>query len=687
MKKTLLFAFFGISTSSFAQTFNGGTGPIYDNSTIDIPLVVSGLPTSIDTVNFGLETVCLNITHTYDADVTVWIVAPDGTTGMLFSGIGGGEDNFTNTCLNQNAANPINSGSAPFTGSFQPNGQMGLVNNGQNPNGTWHLRVNDNYGADEGTVNGFSITFGSNPATYFSFTESWLPIVEINTNGNVIQDDPKVMADMRIINNGAGQRNHLIDLANEYEGKIGIEYRGNYSASLPQKPYALETWDVNGNEIDTSLFGMASDNDWILLANYNDKSFARNILPFYWFDTMGHYSVNSQLVDVVLNGEYQGIYLFCEKIKRDGGRVDIAKLEPTEITYPDVTGGYILKFDYWDNSNSWQLNHSPIGYPGLDIHMVHVYPEMNELVPQQLNYIHNYINDFEDALYGTDFTDEQNGYRAYIGTGSFVDYFLVNELTRNVDGFKKSRYFSKDKDKNDGTVRKLKAGPVWDFDWSQKDIDAGSDDGSGFMYDLCDQDVNAPGWYIRLLEDTLFANEVRCRYENLRRNIWSQEQINAKIDSVAARVQESQAWHYQVWGNMGQATGTWEVQAPSQSFAEEVQRLKDWYARRLVWLDNNLPGTLAGCSMLGINDLQFSAEVYPNPFFSSLTIEMGQALNEPLHVSLIDASGRIVVEQTFTASDYQYGYYSIEGLSELKSGLYWLELSTSTGKSTVKLMK
>ncbi len=687
MKKIILSALLCASGLANAQTFNGGSGPINDNATINIPVVVSGLPNSIDTTNFGLETVCVNITHTYDQDVTVWIVAPDGTTGMLFSNIGGGDDNFTNTCFNADAGNSISSGSAPFTGTFQPAGQIGLVNNLQNPNGTWYLRVNDNAGADVGTVNSFSITFGNDPAGYFSFTESWLPIVEIETNGNTISDDPKVMADMRIINNGPGVRNHLTDLANEYEGKIGIEYRGNYSASLPQKPYALETWDVNGNAIDTTLFGMSRDNDWLLLANYNDKSFARNILPFSWFDTMGHYSVRSQLVDVVMNGEYHGIYLFCEKIKRDGSRIDIDKLEPTEITYPEVSGGYILKFDYWDNSNSWLLNHSPIGYPGLDIHMVHVEPKLEDLMPQQTTYIHDYIDDFEDALYGTDFDDPTLGYRAYIGDGSFVDYFLVNEVTRNGDGFKKSRYFSKDKDKTDGTVRKLKAGPVWDFDWSQKDMWNGSEDGSQFIYGECDQDVDAPGWYIRLLQDTLFANQVRCRYEDLRRSIWSNEQIHAAIDSVANQVAESQVWHYKVWGHLGQATGTPEVQAPSATYAQEVLRLKDWYDRRMAWLDENMPGTLAGCSMAGLNELNFNVDVFPNPFISSITIETPEAFDSDLTLTLIDASGRVVATEVQTTSDYSNGMYTLNNLESLRSGLYWLELKTSAGKRTVKLIK
>lgn len=689
MKQTLLCLFVSVSYSVFCQTFTGGGGPIYDNTTIDIPVTVSGLPTTIDTTNFGLETVCINLTHTYDADLTIWIVAPDGTAGLLFSNIGGGDDNFTNTCLNVDAANNLSSGTAPFTGTFNPLGQMGLVNNGQNPNGSWKLRVNDNYGADEGNVISFSITFGNNPAGYFAFTSSLLPIVEINTNGNVIQDNAKVMADMKIRFNGLGVRNYMTDSPDAYNGKIGIEYRGNYSLSLPQKPYAFETWDVNGNTIDSSLLGMPAESDWVLLANYNDKSFARNILPFHLFDSMGHYATRTRLADVILNGEYQGIYLLGEKIKRGNERVDVNKLDPIEITGNDLTGGYILKIDYWDNTNSWQLSHSPIGFPGLDIHMVYVYPKPDEIVIQQQTYIQNFIADYEDALYGSNFAHPNLGYRAFIDVPSFIDYFIVNEVCRNGDGFKKSRFFSKDKDKIDGTVKKLKAGPVWDFDWAEKDMWSGSEDGSQFIYGECDQDVNAPGWYIRLLQDTLFANELRCRYDDLRRSILKESYIDAKIDSVALAVNESQVWHYQTWGHMGSATGTPEVQAPSQTYAEEVQRLKDWFHRRLIWLDANMPGTLNGCSMMGIQDLVNSNKItaYPNPFSSIITVEWTQGDLVGAQLAIRDGAGRMIKTQEITNDSAYDKSLTITDLHDLSGGVYFIEIVKGDERAMLKIIK
>lgn len=689
MKNALSILLASCSFSAFCQTFTGGSGPINDNTTIDIPVTVSGLPNVIDTTNFGLETICIDLTHTWDADLSVWIVAPDGTTGLLFSNIGGGDDNFTNTCLNTGAATSISTGSAPFTGTFKPQGQMGLVNNGQNPNGTWKLRINDNYGADQGTLLSFSLTFGNNPASYFALKSSLLPIVEINTNGNIIENDLKVMAGMRIRNNGQGIRNYMSDPPLHYDGKIGIEYRGNYSLSLPQKPFAIETWDVNGNTIDTSLLGMPSENDWVLIPNYNDKSFARNILPFHIFDSMGHYATRMRLVDVIVNGEYQGIYLFGEKIKRDKNRVDVAKLDPTEISGIDLTGGYMLKIDYWTPDDSWQLNYSPIGFPGLDVHMVYVYPKPNEIMPQQATYIQNFINDYETALYGSNFDNPGSGYRAFIDVSSFIDYFIVNEVARNGDGFKKSRYFYKDKDKSDGTIRKLKAGPVWDFDWAEKDMWSGSEDGSQFIYASCDQDVHAPGWYIRLLQDTLFANELRCRYDDLRRSILKESYIDAKIDSVAQAVQESQVWHYKIWGHLGLPTGTPEVQAPSQTFAEEVQRLKDWYHRRLIWLDANMPGTLNGCSMMGIQDLAALNRIsaYPNPFSSRITIQWEQTDLTGARILLRDGTGRMVLEQIIPAESSTDNSLTLNSLSDLSNGVYFIEIFKGEERATLKIIK
>lgn len=224
-----LFVFFlSASVQAGSQTFTGTGGAIPDNGNdIYFNLTVSGLsPSTLDTVNFGLETVCINATHTWDADLDVSIVAPDGTEILLVSGAGGGGDDFTNTCFNSTASVSIGSGNPPFTGTFKPMGEIGLINNNQSGNGVWKLHIMDTYPfADQGNLLSWSITFGNNPAIPVVFTSSNLPIVVINTNSQTIVDEPKIMCDMGIIYNGFGNRNYMTDPFNDYNGKIMIEIR------------------------------------------------------------------------------------------------------------------------------------------------------------------------------------------------------------------------------------------------------------------------------------------------------------------------------------------------------------------------------------------------------------------------------------------------------------------------------
>jgi subtilisin-like proprotein convertase family protein len=685
---TVIAAALLIPTISIAQTFTANpNSAINDNATTDYNLTVSGLsPSTIDTLNFGLETVCINLTHTWDSDLNIYIIAPDGTSAALTMGQGGSDDNYTNTCFNENATQSITAGSAPFTGTFRPMGEIGRVNNGQNGNGVWKLRVIDTYPADAGNLISFSITFGNSPATYTPFTDSNLPIVVINTNNQSIPNEPQIMADMGIIYNGVGVRNNMTDPFNHYNGKIGIEIRGNYSASLPQKPYRFETWDVNGNSINVPLLGMPSENDWALLATYNDKSFVRNTLANHLFDTMGHYATRSEFVEVVLNGEYQGIYMLSETIKRDNDRVDIAKLNTTDITYPQISGGYIIKTDYWDNTNSWQTSYSPIDHPGYQIHLVYDYPAPDVIVPQQQTYIQTFVYDMETALYGPNFTDTANGYRKYISERSFMDYFYVNELARNVDGYKKSCHYYKEKDDSAGNIGKLKAGPVWDFDWAWKDIwDCSifqATDGSGWSHHIndCNTDNYSPGWMIRFLQDTTFANELNCRWFDLRRNILDTTYMFHYIDSMAAYLNEAQQRHYAYWGHMGANTGTPEVQAPRQSYQEEIDSLKSWIARRIIWMDANMPGTLNGCSFTSVNEIPSQngspVNAYPNPFTNEINFSIYQDRPEQISVTILNSLGQEVIVPMVIQGSTGTNYVNVPLPENLAEGIYVMRISS-----------
>ncbi|MEI6854083.1 MAG: CotH kinase family protein, partial [Bacteroidota bacterium] len=348
---------------------------------------------------------CLSITHTYDSDLNVKLVAPDQTEILLFGGIGGGDDNFTNTCLVGSATNNITSGTAPFTGSFGPMDIMGNVNNGQNGNGTWKLKITDTYAQDTGSLHNWSITFGNNATAPLTVDSTVLPLVLIDTYGQTIVDEPKINVGMKIIYHGLGLYNHPTDVPNVYNGKVGIEIRGSYSASMPQKPYGFETRDAFGNNLDTALLGMPSENDWILLAVYNDKVFMRNALPFKLSRMMDRYASRTRYCEVMINGSYQGIYIMMEKIKRDNKRVDISKLDLDDNTGDSLTGGYIVKLDYHDAGNSWLSDFHPYDHPTFDVYYVYDYPDYDVITPQQKTYIQGFMHSLEAALYGTNFTN------------------------------------------------------------------------------------------------------------------------------------------------------------------------------------------------------------------------------------------------------------------------------------------
>lgn len=178
-----------------------------------------------------------------------------------------------------------------------------------------------------------------------TFTSSDLPIIVINTNNVNIPDTPKIAAHMGIIYNGEGVRNYLTDPYNNYNNKIGIELRGSTSMNFPQKSYSIETRDVNGLEHDTVVLGMPEENSWILYAPYNDKTCLRNVLTYALSNKMGNYAARTRYCELVLNGQYMGIYVWMEKIKRDSMRVDISKLKETDTIGDQLTGGYIIKID------------------------------------------------------------------------------------------------------------------------------------------------------------------------------------------------------------------------------------------------------------------------------------------------------------------------------------------------------
>ena len=478
---------------------------------------------------------------------------------------------------------------------------------------------------------------------------SEIPIVMINTLGQTIIENTKVNCVMDIKYNGAGNITYVTDSANIYSGNIGISIRGLTSAGYPQHPYSVETRDSVGANNNVSILGMPAENDWVLLSNYNDRSLIKNILSLNLFGEMGNYSPRAQLCEVIIDSSYKGIYVIGEKIKRDANRVNIAKLNAADTTGDDLTGGYILQQNYWNASNSFQSNYSPIDHPGFDVHFVYEYPDAATILPAQKTYIASYIDSLETALYSTNFADPLNGYRKYLDVNSFIDYFLVNELARSADGFKKSVFFHKDKYSNGG---KLKAGPVWDFDWAWKNM-AGvcsyfeGYSGAGWAHQIndCFTDNYSTGWYIRLLQDSTFSNELRCKYENYRQTMLDTTNLFSYIDSIRTLVQNAQARHFQKWPILGMSGPAPDFGPVATTYNAELDSLKDWISIRLQWLDANIPGL---CTTTGVTetDLSTTLNCYPNPANDYFNINYSLTSTTKTSVRLFNYLGSEVLSTT-----------------------------------------
>ena len=179
-----------------------------------------------------------------------------------------------------------------------------------------------------------------------------------------------------------------------YEGDIGIKLRGNSSLSFNQKKYTFELRDENGNEQDMSLLGLPAHSDWVLLAPYNDVSMVRDPLAFQLWREMGHWGPRTKMVELVFNGSYRGIYILSEAIKRSEDRVAVNKLKKSDVKGRELTGGYILRIDTYNDDDATFPSKIPGVGPGIMTSQITwscIYPKKNSLQPEQLAYIQNYV--------------------------------------------------------------------------------------------------------------------------------------------------------------------------------------------------------------------------------------------------------------------------------------------------------
>lgn len=522
-----------------------------------------------------------------------------------------------------------------------------------------------------------------------SLSVSNLPIVRFNTNTRVIQDEPKIPVQMEIFDKGPGQLNQVSSTPT-ISTVAGVEFRGSTSQAdfyflpgLVKKPYGIELWtDSTGVKSKRlSLVQMPEESDWVLNASYNDRSFMRDFIAQSLAGRIGLLHSKAKFVELIINDEYRGVYVLMEKVKQGKNRVPISDLYPTENAGDDVTGGYLLKIDKSSGSpsSSWKSNYTSGITATQKCEFQIEYPQYGIITQQQLIYIRDYINNWENKLMTEDMNDPKASFRDYMDVSSFVNYFILNEVTRNVDGYRLSTYLYKDKESLGG---KIKMGPAWDFN-----IALGNADylegwkTDGFVYKAMENDGGkndywqVPFWWNKLIQDASFRKALATRWKTVRSSFLNTNTLFATIDSAQIALKDPLIRNFQKYPLMGKKI--WPNYYVGASLSDEVNWLKNWIQGRLVWLDAQM--AVFDSPILAVREEDASAIVYPNPSTSGL-FQWKFSLDKPSLVTyfISDAMGRMILSPKNANFGSGEQIQSLD-LSMFPSGTYLLSWKMEDG--------
>ena len=386
-----------------------------------------------------------------------------------------------------------------------------------------------------------------------------LPVIVIeNFKGGTIGSDPYRNAYMSIYEPGEDGRTYLMD-GPTLDTRVGIKVRGSSTQGRAKKAFTVEARDDFGEDKDISPLAMSEESDWILYAAYNfDRALIRNALIYELSNQVGRYAVRSRFCEVFVNtnggalsyNDYAGVYSFMEKIKRDKNRVNITRISPEDNSEPEVTGGYIFKIDRPDPGDS--------GFSAGSQSIKWVEPKESEVTSKQSAYVRRYINTmYKNLSHPTKYAD-------YVDPLSWVDHHMLNEFTKNPDGFRLSTYFYKDRNK------RMEYGPIWDFDRTMGcDDDGRAANPVGWSGDYY------YGWWGRIIRNKSFKELYTQRWSELRGGVMTEKNIFSIIDEWEELLNEAAQRNFTKWRLVNSKTG----------FMTEIGQLKDWISKRLAWMD------------------------------------------------------------------------------------------------------
>jgi len=380
----------------------------------------------------------------------------------------------------------------------------------------------------------------SEKAYVVKFSDGGIPALYINTNGAPVDSkDVYVTGTLQLVSN-------FRDII--YDGKTEIKGRGNSTWGMPKKPYRIKL------DKKTALTGRIANKNWVLLANYADKTLMRNELAFILSRNSGlAFTPDSKYIEVFLNGVHQGSYLMTDQVKEGKDQVDVEDK------------GYLLEVDGFADSEPVHF------YTGRGMPVTVKYPDEDEISQDQKDYITGHFQQFEDALFASNFTDPVNGYRKYFDVDSYVNYYIVNEVMGNPDVFWSTYMYKKDGDD------KIYTGPVWDFDIAANNDDRLGDQVNGLMFNAAHEPKM---WINRLMQDPEFRKKIRARWNELSPKI---KTLPASVDVLAKKLETSQAVNFIKWPVLN--VKVYREFQVAGSYQAEVTYLKTFLTNHINWLD------------------------------------------------------------------------------------------------------
>jgi len=499
-----------------------------------------------------------------------------------------------------------------------------------------------------------------------------LPIVFINTNFQSIVDEPKIEAGMAILDKGYNLFNHVTDVNFKYYGKIGIEQRGSISQQWwwTQKSYAVETHDLAGVDSSASILGMPKETDWVLYGPFTESTLMHNVLSYELARELGYWAPRTKYCEVMLKTgftwNYNGVYVMTEKIKHGKNRVDISKLDLDDNAGDSLSGGYIVAVDQNINASDsgWFSKHPQ----SANLFLTYKYPKGDVITPQQKTYIQAYVDSFENSMSSVNFSNPVTGFRKFIEPATFMDFFFLQELSKNVDAYKRSSYLYKDKFTDGG---KLHANPHWDYN-SAWEIKLGGCEpfaaDTGWTYPLTcwvNSSYPVPFWWNRFLQDSTYTRDMKCRWTQLRSTVLSNSNIYHIIDSVAGYVSLASTRHFSQFNI-------------TTAYQSDVNALKTWIGKRLTWMDAHMPGNCWNTGVSESGSMENSFTISPNPSNGNFIVQSMDEVIEKTEV--YDMHGRLVLQKSLNSK---------AGSFDLKNppGIYFLKIFTENGVFTKKIMR